>query len=77
MLPAMNIEWTAARVQSLICAFGGTRPMADKMGHKNVTTIDSWIRAAKIPSWRYDQITALARKERVKLPKWFSNGDVS
>jgi hypothetical protein len=68
------IEWTPGKVQSLISAFGGTRPMADKMGHKNVTTIDSWIRAGRIPSWRIAEITLLARKEKVRLPGWFKNG---
>lgn len=68
------IEWTEAKVISLISAFGGTRPMATKLGHKNVTTVDSWIRAKRIPSWRIAEITLLARRERVRLPAWFRNG---
>ncbi len=71
------IEWTEARVQSLISAFGGTRTMSTALGLKNVSTVDSWIRAKKIPSWRIAEITMLAKRERVKLPVWFRNGGVS
>ena len=74
MVRGMAIEWTPIRVNIILSAFGGIRPMATILGHKNVTTIRSWREAKRIPIWREDQIIAAAQREGIRLPKWFTNG---
>lgn len=72
ILLAMAKVSPSPQVDSLICAFGGAEPMAKILGHKYATTVRGWIDRGKIPHWRRGEIVAAAKRERIKLPKWFN-----
>lgn len=58
-------------VDEVIAAFGGLTPMAKALGHKHITTIDSWRKAKRIPHWRRHEIAEGAAKANVRLPASF------
>jgi hypothetical protein len=55
----------------VIAAFGGLTRTARALGHKNVTTVQGWKRAGRIPHWRQAEILAAAGRESVTLPASF------
>ncbi len=58
-------------VSDLIEAFGGLSKMAGALGHRNVTTIQSWRDKKRIPNWRKLEIQDAARVFSVRLPASF------
>lgn len=65
------IEWDSEKVGSLVSAFGGVRTMATALGHKHRSTVQKWVEAGTIPRWREPEIEKTAKREDVKLPRWF------
>lgn len=70
----MTTEWTPERVNSLVSRFGGIRAMADKLGHKHVTTVRWWVEKGYVPRFQEGNIILAAHREGIPLPKWFRNG---
>lgn len=55
----------------IIEAFGSVSKLAKALGHKNVTTVDSWKRKGRIPDWRKREIIDAAEREGIQLPAKF------
>lgn len=55
-------------VREIVSLFGGLKKMASAMGHKNHSTIYSWVRSGKIPNWRNSEIQEAARKNSIHIP---------
>lgn len=53
--------------RSVIHKFGGVRPLAGKLGHRNHTTVQGWWVRDVIPAQRQLEILELAEKESVAL----------
>ena len=60
------------RLQALVCLFGGIESMARKLGHNHGTTVRGWLQRDTIPHWRRREIIDAAKREGIKLPKWFN-----
>lgn len=60
-------------VHSIIERFGGVRPMAKMLMHKNPSTVQSWKNSGRIPYWRRAEIESAAKRQEIKLPVWFSS----
>ena len=54
--------------ETIIQAFGGQTKLAAALGHQHVTTVASWKKAGKIPSWRMAEIAIAAEKAGVTIP---------
>lgn len=67
----MAIEWTSAKVDSLVSKFGGIPKMAEALGHKHVTTVRWWIKKGYVPRFQEANIMLAAQREGIKLPRWF------
>lgn len=52
---------------SVFQKFGGIRPMAAKLGDVPASTVKSWHKNGKIPSWRHPQILAAAHDHKIPL----------
>ena len=53
----------------IIEAFGGLTKMAHALGHKHVTTVQSWKETGRIPRWRVWEIEHAADRHGVKLSR--------
>jgi hypothetical protein len=60
----------------IIKAFGGLRPTARALGHKNVSTVQGWAERGSIPSWRHHEIRIAAERKEIALPAAFSRSTV-
>lgn len=77
ILRGMAIEKSSPQMQSIVSLFGGIEPMARILGHKHGTTVRGWVERDKIPYWRIKEIHEAAKREGIKLPRWFRNGGPS
>lgn len=59
-------------VTDIIKSFGGLTKMS-RMSNIPVSTIQSWEKANKIPSWRVDAVIAIAKLNSITLPEEFIN----
>ena len=55
-------------VVRLIACFGGLTATSRGLGHKHPTTVQGWVNAGRIPSWRRLEIEAAAQREGVEIP---------
>lgn len=53
--------------EAVIQAFGGVRPMAQKLG-ATPSTVQHWKDSGAIPRWRWAQVREAARRHGVELP---------
>lgn len=58
----------------IINLFGGIRPLARALGHKNATTVQAWAEKGKIPTWRWHEVLKAARAKRLGLSEASFNG---
>jgi len=54
------------KISTLIEKFGGLTVMSKMIGVP-ISTIQSWDRAGKIPSWRIDNILKVAKKLKIEI----------
>jgi hypothetical protein len=57
----------------IVEAFGGLTKMGAALGGCPVTTIHSWVRNGRIPSWRRRDIIEAAKRSGITLPAEFAN----
>lgn len=58
----------------IIDLFGGVRPLATALDHKNPTTVQGWAKNG-IPKWRWHEVLTAAKKLKLKLRETdFTNG---
>ncbi len=61
-----TIEQSSSPAQKIIHAFGGIRPMANKLGVA-VSTVQGWRERNSIPANRHDEILSVAKRAGIKL----------
>jgi hypothetical protein len=49
-------------VKQIVLTFGGSRRLADILGHENVTTIQGWIKRDNIPSRQIPLVYRASRR---------------
>jgi len=54
--------------QQVVDAFGGLSATARALGHRHVSTVHGWLKAGRIPGWRYHEIRQAAERDGVELP---------
>jgi len=59
-------------VSEIVKSFGGLTKMS-RMANIPVSTIQSWEKTNKIPSWRVDAVIETAKKHSIDLPEEFLN----
>jgi hypothetical protein len=59
----------------IIEKFGGVRPMATALEHKNPTTVAAWKLNNKIPRWRWHEVLTAARKLRLGIKETDLRGE--
>jgi hypothetical protein len=64
-------------VDQLLAAFGGLTKTARALGHRHVTTVQSWRKRGRVPAWRLPEIRVAADRAGVRLPEWASPGSAS
>ena len=57
------MTYQQAQVRQIVDLFGGIRPMARILHHKNHTTVQGWYSAQSIPSWRGHEIEEAAKSQ--------------
>lgn len=67
---------TQKDIQQVFDAIGGTSALARFSGVP-VTTVHSWLRRGKIPSWRQSQIKRAFRIAKVPLPESWREGEAA
>lgn len=55
------------KTREIIERFGGIRPMAKALGHKNPTTVQAWHKNESIPYWRHHEILTAAKRLRLGI----------
>jgi len=53
--------------RAIVLKFGGTRPLADMLGHAHTTTVQGWIARSQIPVRQIPIVLEVARRVGVEL----------